>query len=139
GTIEKNQIFILVGETGPGKTTQTPQFILDDQILKNKGSQCRIICSQPRRIGATSVAERVAQERGENRLGESVGYHIRLSAQLPRKYGSILYCTTGMLLKYIEKYMNFEHFSHLILDEMHERNIEMDFLLIFIKHLLTIR
>jgi ATP-dependent RNA helicase DHX36 len=90
-------------------------------------------------ILATSVAERVAQERGEKHPGDSVGYHIRLSAQFPRKNGSILYCTTGMLLKYIEKYIHFEHFSHLILDEIHERNIEMDFLLIFIKRLLTIR
>ncbi|UJR24999.1 hypothetical protein I4U23_006360 [Adineta vaga] len=138
-TTEQNQIFILVGETGSGKTTQTAQFILDDQILKSQGSQCRILCSQPRRISATSVAERVAQERGETRTGDSVGYHIRLSAQFPRKNGSILFCTTGMLLKYIEKYTNFEHFSHLILDEIHERNIEMDFLLIFIKRLLKIR
>ena len=90
-------------------------------------------------ILATSVAERVAQERGERQPGDSVGYHIRLSAQLPRKHGSILFCTTGMLLKYIEKYLNFEHFSHIILDEIHERNIEMDFLLIFIRRLLTIR
>jgi ATP-dependent RNA helicase DHX36 len=90
-------------------------------------------------ILATSVAERVAQERGETHTGDSVGYHIRLSAQLPRKNGSILFCTTGMLLKYIEKYMNFEHFSHIILDEIHERNIDMDFLLIFIKGLLKVR
>ncbi|CAF0793937.1 unnamed protein product [Adineta ricciae] len=138
-TIEQNQIFILVGETGSGKTTQIAQFILDDQILKGQGSQCRILCSQPRRISATSVAERVAQERGEMHPGDSVGYHIRLSAQFPRKNGSILFCTTGMLLKYIEKYTNFEHFSHVILDEIHERNIEMDFLLIFIKRLLEIR
>ncbi|CAF3331421.1 unnamed protein product [Rotaria sp. Silwood1] len=138
-TIEQNQIIVLVGETGSGKTTQAAQFILDDQILKNQGSLCRIVCSQPRRISATSVAQRVAQERGETNLGDSVGYHIRLSAQLPRKNGSILFCTTGMLLKYIEKYTNFEHFSHVILDEIHERNIEMDFLLIFIKRLLKIR
>lgn len=85
------------------------------------------------------MAQRVAQERGEINLGDSVGYHIRLSAQFPRKNGSILFCTTGMLLKYIEKYTNFEHFSHIILDEIHERNIEMDFLLIFIKRLLKLR
>ncbi|CAF5228903.1 unnamed protein product, partial [Rotaria magnacalcarata] len=71
--------------------------------------------------------------------GDSVGYHIRLSAQLPRKNGSILFCTTGMLLKYIEKFTSFEHFSHIILDEIHERNIDMDFLLIFIKRLLKLR
>ncbi|CAF5227171.1 unnamed protein product, partial [Rotaria magnacalcarata] len=48
--IENNQLFILIGETGSGKTTQTAQFILDDQIFKNQGSLCRIVCSQPRRI-----------------------------------------------------------------------------------------
>ncbi|CAF2129708.1 unnamed protein product [Rotaria magnacalcarata] len=137
--IENNQLFILIGETGSGKTTQTAQFILDDQIFKNQGSLCRIVCSQPRRISATSVAQRVAQERGEINPGDSVGYHIRLSAQLPRKNGSILFCTTGMLLKYIEKFTSFEHFSHIILDEIHERNIDMDFLLIFIKRLLKLR
>ena len=135
----EHQIFILVGETGSGKTTQTAQYILDDRVERLEGSECRILCSQPRRISATSVAERVAQERGEKHPGDSVGYHIRLSARLPRKNGSILFCTTGMLLKYIERYTDFSHFSHLILDEIHERNIEMDFLLIFIQRLLKTR
>ena len=62
---------------GCGKTTQVAQFILDDQIFKGNGSITNILCTQPRRISAVSVAERVAAERGE-RLGESVGFHIRL-------------------------------------------------------------
>ena len=62
---------------GCGKTTQIPQYILDNHILNLEGSTCRIVCTQPRRISAITVAERVAQERGEP-LGESVGYHIRL-------------------------------------------------------------
>ena len=62
---------------GCGKTTQVAQFIFEHEIVSNRGSTCCIICTQPRRISAISVAERVAAERGE-RIGESVGYQIRL-------------------------------------------------------------
>lgn len=62
---------------GCGKTTQVAQFILDDELEAGNGSVTRIICTQPRRISAISVAERVAMERTEN-LGNSVGYQIRL-------------------------------------------------------------
>lgn len=75
--IEANQVVLISGETGCGKTTQVAQFILDDYIERKKGSICKIICTQPRRISAISVAERVADERNE-KLGESIGYHIRL-------------------------------------------------------------
>lgn len=68
-------IFLIV--IGCGKTTQVVQFVLDDYIVKKKGSMCNIVCTQPRRISAVSVAERVASERDE-KLGESVGYVIRL-------------------------------------------------------------
>ena len=63
-----------------GKTTQIPQFILDSFLRKEKGSGCYIVCTQPRRISATSVAERVASERAE-KLGNSVGYQIRLESK----------------------------------------------------------
>ena len=75
--LEENQVLVISGETGCGKTTQVPQFILDDFLEKQKGSGCRILCTQPRRISAISVAQRVADERAEN-LGQSVGYHIRM-------------------------------------------------------------
>lgn len=75
--INNNQIVVISGETGCGKTTQVAQFILDDYIANKKGSACRIICTQPRRISAVSVAERVAEERAE-KIGNSVGYQIRL-------------------------------------------------------------
>lgn len=75
--IEANQVVLISGETGCGKTTQVSQFILDDFIEKKNGSLCKIICTQPRRISAIAVAERVAEERNE-KLGDSVGYHIRL-------------------------------------------------------------
>lgn len=75
--LKRNQVMLISGETGCGKTTQVGQFILDDFIKQKKGSLCRIICTQPRRISALSVAARVAEERAEP-LGYSVGYHIRL-------------------------------------------------------------
>ena len=75
--IERNHICVISGETGCGKTTQIPQFILDHFLTNKKGSLCMIVCTQPRRISAISVAQRVADERGEE-LGNSVGYHIRL-------------------------------------------------------------
>lgn len=66
-----SQVIIISGQTGCGKTTQIPQFILESQIDSGNGALCNIICTQPRRISAISVAERVASERGE-KLGESV-------------------------------------------------------------------
>lgn len=75
--LEQNQVLVISGETGCGKTTQVAQFILDDYIRKGNGSLCRIVCTQPRRISAVSVATRVANERVEP-LGISVGYQIRL-------------------------------------------------------------
>lgn len=65
------QVIIISGETGCGKTTQVPQFILESEIESLRGAVCSIICTQPRRISAISVSERVASERGE-KLGESV-------------------------------------------------------------------
>ncbi|KAK3731838.1 hypothetical protein QZH41_020199 [Actinostola sp. cb2023] len=73
--INGNQVVLISGETGCGKTTQIPQFILDDAITKEQGSLCNIVVTQPRRIVAMSVAERVAKERGEE-LGKSVGYQV---------------------------------------------------------------
>lgn len=74
-----NNLFITITVLilGCGKTTQVAQFVLDDYIMNNKGSLCKIVCTQPRRISAISVAERVAAERDEN-IGENVGYQIRL-------------------------------------------------------------
>lgn len=75
--IGENQVVLVVGSTGCGKTTQIPQMILDEYIMDGRASKCHIVCTQPRRISAISVAERVAYERNES-LGSSVGYQIRL-------------------------------------------------------------
>ncbi|XP_043788286.1 ATP-dependent DNA/RNA helicase DHX36-like [Apis laboriosa] len=130
--IKENQVIVISGETGCGKTTQVAQFILDEQIEEGNGSITRIICTQPRRISAISVAERVATERAEN-LGKSVGFQIRLEKILPRERGSILFCTTGMLLQFLQGDPALKEFSHIILDEIHERSTESDFVLALLK------
>src|SRR5207248_3855468 len=71
--IDQNPVIIIVGSTGCGKTTQLPQLILEDAIRKKQGAKCNIIVTQPRRIAAVSVAQRVAYERLE-KIGQSVGY-----------------------------------------------------------------
>ncbi|XP_039287143.1 ATP-dependent DNA/RNA helicase DHX36 [Nilaparvata lugens] len=136
--VDKNQVIVISGETGCGKTTQVAQFILDDQIERGNGSKCRIICTQPRRISAISVAERVADERAE-KIGESVGYQIRVEKILPRTRGSILFCTTGILLKFIVSDPALSDVSHIIIDEIHERDTISDFAITILKSILEKR
>uniref|UniRef100_A0A8D2P5A9 RNA helicase n=1 Tax=Zosterops lateralis melanops TaxID=1220523 RepID=A0A8D2P5A9_ZOSLA len=138
--INNNRVTVISGETGCGKTTQVTQFILDDHIERGCGSACRIVCTQPRRISAISVAERVAAERAEGcGNGRSTGYQIRLQSRLPRKQGSILYCTTGIVLQWLQSDKHLSSISHVVLDEIHERNLQSDVLMSIIKDLLNVR
>uniref|UniRef100_A0A4X2LKK4 ATP-dependent DNA/RNA helicase DHX36 n=2 Tax=Vombatus ursinus TaxID=29139 RepID=A0A4X2LKK4_VOMUR len=138
--INNNQVTVISGETGCGKTTQVTQFILDDYIERGKGSTCRVVCTQPRRISAISVAERVAAERAEPcGNGHSTGYQIRLQSRLPRKQGSILYCTTGIILQWLQSDPQLSSVSHIVLDEIHERNLQSDVLMTVVKDLLNSR
>ncbi|XP_036441633.1 ATP-dependent DNA/RNA helicase DHX36-like [Colossoma macropomum] len=138
--IEANRVVVVSGETGCGKTTQVTQFILDDYIQRGLGSLCRVVCTQPRRISAISVAERVAAERAEPvGEGRSCGYQIRLQSRLPRKQGSVLYCTTGIILQWLRSDPCLSSISHLVLDEIHERNLQSDVLLTIVKDLLGTR
>ncbi|MFT7803156.1 ATP-dependent RNA helicase DHX36 [Arapaima gigas] len=139
--IRANQVLVVSGETGCGKTTQVTQFILDDNIQRGMGSICRVVCTQPRRISAISVAERVAAERAEAvGEGNSCGYQIRLQSRLPRKQGSVLYCTTGIILQWLRSDpSHLSSVSHLVLDEIHERNLQSDILITIVKDLLGVR
>ncbi|KAM5292465.1 ATP-dependent DNA/RNA helicase DHX36 isoform 2-T2 [Ctenodactylus gundi] len=138
--IDNHQVTVISGETGCGKTTQVTQFILDSYIERGRGSACRIVCTQPRRISAISVAERVAAERAEScGGGNSTGYQIRLQSRLPRKQGSILYCTTGIILQWLQSDPHLSSVSHIVLDEIHERNLQSDVLMTVIKDLLSSR
>ncbi|XP_028549002.1 DExH-box ATP-dependent RNA helicase DExH1 isoform X2 [Dendrobium catenatum] len=136
-SVSCNQILVVSGETGCGKTTQLPQFILEKEIANLNGADCNIICTQPRRISAISVAMRVASERGEN-LGETVGFQIRLEAKRSAQT-RLLFCTTGVLLRRLVQEPDLGGVSHLIIDEIHERGMNEDFLIIILRDLLPRR
>ncbi|KAM9379414.1 ATP-dependent RNA helicase A isoform 1-T1 [Phaethornis superciliosus] len=129
-TIRDNSIVIIRGATGCGKTTQVPQYILDEYIKTNRAAECNIVVTQPRRISAVSVAERVSYERGEE-PGQSCGYSVRFESVLPRPHASVMFCTVGVFLRKVEA--GIRGISHVIVDEIHERDINTDFLLVVLK------
>jgi HrpA-like RNA helicase len=144
--IRNHQVVVVSGETGCGKSTQVPQFVLDDFLQQGRGSECNILVTQPRRISAIGVADRVASERAD-RLGQSVGYQIHLENKMS-KATRILFCTTGILLRKLEGSLSagadradtgIDSISHIIVDEVHERSLESDFLLMVLRELLRTR
>ncbi|VDL26538.1 unnamed protein product [Hymenolepis diminuta] len=137
--VDNNQVVVISGETGSGKTTQLPQYLLEHAILRDNGSCTRIVVTQPRRISAISVAERVASERGES-LGMDIGYQIRLEAKFPARHqGSILFCTTGVVLQWFHSDPLLQSVSHIVVDEVHEREMLGDFLMAMLKRILPMR
>ncbi|WAR54174.1 hypothetical protein PtB15_3B687 [Puccinia triticina] len=139
-----NPITILMAATGSGKTTQVPQLILDEATMRGEGAKCNIICTQPRRIAAISVAQRVANERNE-KLSESVGYQVRFDSKPPTPDGSILFCTTGVFLRRLQMDMDsasggfLDSITHVVVDEVHERDIDTDLLLFCLRRVLQDR
>jgi ATP-dependent RNA helicase DHX36 len=150
------------------KTTQVPQLVLDSLILQSRGSEANIIVTQPRRISAIGVSERISSERCE-RVGETCGYSIKLEKKMSRKT-RLLLCTTGILLRRLQCDPDLASVSHvfvdegtsasvgercsntsicavrsqfcppcLFVDEVHERDLNTDFLLIILKDLLARR
>lgn len=135
--IALNQVVVISGETGCGKTTQLPQYILESEIESGRGAFCNIICTQPRRISAISVSERVSTERGEP-IGESIGFKVRLEGMKGRNT-HLLFCTSGILLRRLLSDRNLTGVTHVFVDEIHERGMNEDFLLIVLKELLPRR
>ncbi|XP_073130069.1 DExH-box ATP-dependent RNA helicase DExH5, mitochondrial-like isoform X2 [Henckelia pumila] len=135
--ISQNQVVIISGETGCGKTTQIPQFILESEIESMRGAMCNILCTQPRRLSVMSVSERIATERMD-KLGETVGYKVRLEG-IKGRDTHLLFCTTGILLRRLLVDKNLKDVTHVIVDEIHERGINEDFLLVVLKDLLPLR
>lgn len=139
--IGENQVTIVCGETGCGKSTQLPAYILENCLAA--GESCRIFVTEPRRISAISLAKRVCEELGEmgTDLGTNrslVGYSIRLEGKFTSKT-RLIYATTGIVMRMLERGNNLREITHLVLDEVHERSIESDFLLLVLKKLLAVR
>ncbi|ESW17778.1 hypothetical protein PHAVU_007G267400 [Phaseolus vulgaris] len=135
--VQENQVLVVSGETGCGKTTQLPQFILEEEISCLRGADCNIICTQPRRVSAISVATRISSERGES-IGETIGYQIRLESKRSADT-RLLFCTTGVLLQQLVQDPELKGVSHLLVDEIHERGMNEDFLIIILRDLLPRR
>ena len=132
-------VIVVSGLTGSGKSTQIPQIILQEELLAGRGSTTNIICTQPRRISATSIASRVSEELGEGtETGGLVGYQIRMESSTS-DLTRLLFCTTGILLKRLESDPDLTGVNFVIMDEVHERNLDSDFLLIVMKRLMQRR
>ena len=131
--LRDNQILVVIGETGSGKTTQMTQYLWEAGFTKHG----RVGCTQPRRVAAMSVAKRVAEEAG-CRLGEEVGYQIRFEDCTSRST-VIKYMTDGMLLREALLDDMMSDYSVIMLDEAHERTIHTDVLFGLLKGILKRR
>eukprot|EP00937_MAST-01D_sp_MAST-1D-sp2_P001198 g1198.t1 len=193
--VRDNAAVIVSGQTGCGKSTQLPQYVLEDALESGRADMCNIVCTQPRRIAAMAVASRVGLEIGDNLRGPArgtshtrhevtdegafydsdtesgggggdvdgsaapalrrdeartrgetrgggagassrlVGYQVRGEAQCSRDT-RLLFCTTGVLLRKLQSDPSLQNVSHVIVDEVHERDLQSDFLLIVLRRLL---
>lgn len=136
--LRENQVVIVEGETGSGKTTQIPQFCIDAGFHRmGKDGETRMVaCTQPRRVAAMSVAERVALEM-DVQLGGEVGYSIRFEER--SSPSTVLkYLTDGMLLREAMSDPTLNRYSVIIIDEAHERTLSTDVLLGLLKEILPV-
>lgn len=154
--VQDHRVVIICGATGCGKSTQVPQFLWQGLQACNSssassscGSYTNILVTQPRRVAATALARRVAQEMNSplpGKPGSIVGHHVRLDRAIAEETTQIVYCTVGILLR---RMLTSPHTSdpdpkapsspplkditHIIVDEVHERNVETDFLLTLLR------
>ena len=136
--IRAHQVVVVAGETGSGKTTQLPKLCL----LAGRGAAGMVGCTQPRRIAARSVARRVAEELRVP-IGGAVGYQVRFEGRMSNdavgEATAIKFMTDGILLAEIQADRWLSKYDTLIIDEAHERSLNIDFLLGYLKQLLPKR
>lgn len=133
--IDNSLVTIICGETGSGKSTQIPQFIYEKGYTKTIG---KIAITQPRRVAARALAQRVADELNV-KLGQEVGYQIRYESNYISQRTVIKFCTDGILLKELESDQLLSGYSVIIIDEAHERTINTDLLIGFLSQIIKIR
>ncbi|XP_036164410.1 ATP-dependent RNA helicase DHX29 isoform X1 [Myotis myotis] len=142
-TLKRHRVVVVAGDTGSGKSTQVPHFLLEDLLLNEPGTRkCNIVCTQPRRISAVSLATRVCDElgcdSGPGGRNSVCGYQIRMESRASEST-RLLYCTTGVLLRKLQEDGLLTSVSHVIVDEVHERSVQSDFLLVILKEILQKR
>lgn len=140
--INNNRACLITGETGSGKSTQIVQFVID-YLNKNQDFSTTIVCTQPRRISTIGLAERISDERADS-CGRETGYIIRGENKTTDKT-RISFLTTGIMLRMIQNVFGknslvsdsfFKNLGYIFIDEVHERSIDSDFLLIILKKIL---
>ena len=131
--IQANQVVVIAGETGSGKTTQLPKLCLE----LGRGRLARIGHTQPRRLAARTVAQRIADELGSP-LGDLVGYQVRFTDSVSQS-SAIKLMTDGILLTELQRDKELRQYDTLIIDEAHERSLNIDFILGYLKQLLPKR
>lgn len=144
--VNDNQVIIISGETGSGKSTQSVQFVLDDMIERQLGYSANIVCTQPRRISALGLADRVSDERC-TAVGDEIGYSIRGESKQRPGHTKITFVTTGVLLRRLQTsdgqaadvLAALVDVSHVFIDEVHERSLDTDFLLVLLRDVLPKR
>lgn len=138
--LEQSQVVVVVGDTGSGKTTQLPKMCLE-WLAKHHAETKLVGCTQPRRIAAASVSKRVAEELG-GELGEIVGYQVRFNDKTSEST-RVKFMTDGILLAETQgragRMGQLENYGVIIIDEAHERSLNIDFLLGYLKELLAHR
>ncbi|XP_017278017.1 ATP-dependent RNA helicase DHX30 [Kryptolebias marmoratus] len=131
--VRSSRVVVIAGETGCGKTTRIPRFLLEEHVRGGEGAECNILVTQPRRISAVSVAHRVAHEMGPH-LKDHVGYQVRFESRPPEQSrGSMLFLTVGVLLRKLQSNPTLKGISHVVVDEVHERDINTDLLLALLR------
>ena len=155
--LDKSRVIVISGATGCGKSTQVPQFLLEGMKAIGCEDQANIIVTQPRRVAATALARRVSEERespAPGKKGSVVGYNVRLNKAVS-EHAKIVYCTVGVLLRMMvnpeescgddddydqDKTSNpipLSDISHIVLDEVHERDLNTDFALTLLRPVLA--
>lgn len=133
--MRSSQVVVVVGETGSGKTTQLPKMALE--LAREKQKEGRIGCTQPRRLAATSVARRVAEEL-RTEVGKQVGWQVRFT-EACSKETQVKFMTDGILLAETQGDRGLKQYDTIIIDEAHERSLNIDFLLGYLKRLVKKR
>ena len=136
GLVRSNRVIVLEGETGSGKTTQIPQFLVHAGFGRENGNRL-VCCTQPRRVAAMSIAQRVAEEM-DVKLGEQVGYTIRFD-DCTSNSTQLKYMTDGMLLREAMTDPMLNRYAVIVLDEAHERTLQTDVLLGLLKEVMVKR
>lgn len=129
-SVKKYSTTIIVGETGSGKSTQIPQYMAE--YILNDPNRC-VVCTQPRRVAAVTIAQKVASERS-CKVGQEVGYSIRFEDKCG-PYTKIKFVTDGVLLRECMSSQALSNYSVIILDEAHERSLQTDILMGLLRQL----